>query len=648
MISDAVLAVVQVVFTICLCASMSRSIPNAPKVARDISTLVSHLFLPSLTFYNVVISFSDELLAQCSVLFLFALLVVGLGVTLAKVTSPFLFKVNNTGVPKDLQSSIRLVLSNPNADEGTENDQESVAHVLSVVVSGDIEARRVEAREVLTYLSPPEEEYEKQPFYCCALLLALCVQNAVTIPLSLLQALSETLTWVDLETGTAYVFMYSIIVTCVLWGVGPVLVKKAKGETDRRHTIRKLLELQTKLQGCREAATQTEVDCRTSRLASPSLPPGMLSQRPAAAEGAVDETLAGTEEARAAAVNNSNEDSMGRAEGGTEWPNATLGGKNIILSETPSVCHTFACDLLHTGQIRVISIGEFIREENEAKANASRFLGAMVWLKKTLTQLLSTPSFTSVFLGVFVSFIPPIKNLFVGGVLFPVLEVIYILSKGSIPCSLFLLGSNFMNNNAAVLTPRIVRLRDAEQNTEFPLDDISADQETMERYNDDHEHITFDAHSSFTPSHLLNGNTEMHPSDASMASASAVPASSARTSGEGFRNTLKNMFSLQGVRRSFMIGVIILRLLVMPALGYTAFFALRYLLPGLFNGGKSHDVLLLVLLGQLASPSAINCNILFTSEQYMPHVWAKMLLYQYVCCIVTLAVWYSLSIHLAE
>ncbi|AAZ13321.1 transporter, putative [Trypanosoma equiperdum] len=649
MIADAVPAVTQVVFAICFCTGVSTFIPNLVETAKDMSVFVSHLLIPSLTFYNIATPLSVELLKKCSVLILFAALIVVLGVLIAQLASFFLFRVKNTGIPRDLQRSVHFKLlrrrGRRESDDGVSGKS---THILNIVVNGEREELPIEPRDVLERLEPPEEEYENEPFYCCAMTLALCVQNAVTIPLSLLQALAETLPWIDLEAGTAYIFMYSIVTICVVWGVGPVLVRRAKKTTDKRRIIRELMEQQRRLQNCHEATTQTEVSCTTSRLASPTFP--MLSDPPANVDGSSGEARAGGPVHRSGVAPESSTSDRGAARYSIGEVNQSHDAARcpiVLLTTTPSTCQIFGCDLVETGQIRVISRSQFAREEAEANAGVSCLGSSMAWLKRTVVQLLRTPSFTSVILGVFVGIISPLKGLFVGGNLSPVMDILSALAKGSIPCSLFLLAANFMNPKATVPAPKPVRMRDAEQNTDFPLDDITVNRSFAETYYRERQDITFDIHASFTPAHLsqpgtgsaAGGRADFAPF------ATSTPATDPR---KGFLTTLYDMFSLNGINKNFMFGVIVLRLIVMPAVGYGLVLAVLYISPSMLGGGSSQNVLLLVLLGQLASPSAINCNILFVAERYMPHVWAKMLFFQYVCCIVTLTGWYGLSIYIVR
>ncbi|KAG8347090.1 hypothetical protein TRVL_02082 [Trypanosoma vivax] len=354
MILSSLTAVLQVVLAVCICSIASQKIPSITAVTRDLSFLISHLLLPCLTFYNVAESLNIELLLQCSVLVVFSVVFALIGMVLGSVASALLFRTKNTGIPPKLQRNVRFELLNrvANASDpvncGAIDDCKEF--VLYVVVRGPVIADGFDARELVSSLRVPDEEYEKEPLYSCATILAMSVQNAITAPLSLIQAISMSMDWVDMGKSTSYIFMYSIVVTVVLWGVGPLLVSKAKRETERRHATRLIMEKQMRLQKYRDVTTQTEVRGAASHLVSGG-GSACTPQPPSSRAWERVEVSATRNDSKAPAA--------------AAQPSICKGLDSIThrqrfsLAETGVTCQTFPCDLLETGDICVVDNRNF-------------------------------------------------------------------------------------------------------------------------------------------------------------------------------------------------------------------------------------------------------------------------------------------------
>ncbi|ORC89935.1 putative transporter [Trypanosoma theileri] len=715
-----VVAVTKVIVAVCIGAFTCRKIPNASVTIRDFSFIIANILLPSLTFYNTAVSVNAELLLRSSVLIVFAVFVIGLGLVCAALASKVLYPVKNTGIPYELRKCLRYTLIYQNAEgsrasrkerrrnrklqkqqqkqqergergqsqsqQQPQQQQEKLLRpVVCIVVSGELEKQRVEPEEILPLIEPPAVEYEEQPFYYYATMTACSIQNTVTLPLSLLQALAASLAWIDLAAGTSYIFIYSVFASAYLWSAGPVLVGRAKKETEKRRTIRKILEQHKKLQNCRDVATQTVLRRESSRMASPNFPislpmpipigpvstttpPPAPLPPPSSSSSSVSSFSSAAVVAESVRV--SVMDTIPTREPTGMMMKMMMGahstGEQVdlqasndqappLLSAAQGFCQTFPYDWRKRGLIRVVYSQEF-KDEDEAKPSMTSILASVArTIKNTVLRLLGTLAFTSVVAGVVVGIVPPLRWLVFEGPLSMVMDSIALVAAGSIPSSLLLLGGNLAGGAHQATTETEVRLREAEQNTEFPLDDDTEEPKYVEKYNAAHASIEFDEHASFTLIGLQQEEQRLRELQIQQQQQQqnghdnqrGATSTSSSSEGYGMIKGALDLFSLNGVRKSFVFGVLFLRLLLMPTIGFTLVLALRAAVPSLFGGKTGHDVLLLVLLGELAAPTAINAALLFNSAQYMPGVWAKMMFFQYICCTLSFVLWCTLSLYFA-
>ncbi|KAF5223642.1 hypothetical protein ECC02_003374 [Trypanosoma cruzi] len=653
-----VLAVTKVVVAVCIGAFASQRIPNASVTVRDFTFVIANILLPCLTFYNVASSINAELLIRCSVLFFFSLFVIGSGLLCGTAASKLMFRVSCSGIPHGLRDSLRYTLIYQDA-EGRhvkraargQRHLPSLKPVVCVLVSGALETQEVEPEEVLPLLEPPGVEYEEQPFYQYASLIACSLQNTVTLPLSLLQALAESLAWIDLAAGTSFIFIYSLSTTASLWSFGPALVGRAQKETNKRRKIRELLELHKKLQGCCDVATQTEVNEEFSLIASPiglNAPPFLSGKQPnakflstirEAASKKIVHEKEGEENASkmmAAATAHSTGEQTDIPPGAWRW----------CLAAAPATVETFHYNWKERGLISVMYTRDFEDEAETERQNRNTLFSFLRALKNIGVRLFKTVAFTSLIAGLVVGLTPPLRWLLFEGPLSMLTDSIALVAQGSIPSSLLLLGANLMGSTSLTAPAPEVRLREAEQNTEFPLDDTSADPKDTEDYNERHEVIEFDEHASFT---LMSLQQQLQQAPVVVSTATSCENSTTDSpdtffSGSGWMSAVRRVFTLHGVWKSFVFGIIFIRLLVIPAAGFLLVLLLRRTAPSLFGEKREQNVLILVLLGELAAPTAINGTILFNSRQYMPGVWSRMLFFQYLICTLTIVLWCSLSL----
>ncbi|RNF03404.1 putative transporter [Trypanosoma rangeli] len=654
-----VLAVAKVIVAVCIGAATSRQIPNASVTIRDFTFVIANILLPCLTFHNTASAVNVEVLIRCSVLFLFSLTAIGTGLLCGLVASKLMFRVSRTGIPKELQHSLRYLLTYRDAEGNNvhlgarhgsnRGHQTPLRPVVCVLVSGTLETQKVEPEELLPLLEPPGVEYEEQPFYHYAALIACGLQNSVTLPLSLLQTMAESLAWIDLALGTSYIFIYSLVVSISVWGLGPAFVDRGKKETGKRRMIRELLELHKKLQHCCDAATQTEVHETLSLLVFP----GVMTVAPLPSSdwpGALQPSTA----AESAARNNvAYEDGVDDEAAVLTVVAARRSGEQAdvpprpgrwFLAATPATCETFRYNWRERDFVRVVYLSDFKDEVETERQKGNALVDFGRSCKKVSLRLLQTLAFTSVVAGFIVAVTPPLRWLFFEGPLSMVMDSIGLVAQGSIPSSLLLLGTNLAGTSHTMTAAPEVRLREAEQNTAFPLADVSVDPTYAAAYNELHEAIEFDEHASFA----LKTLQQYEPVAVPMATAYEGPAAAtASVPSSGVLRSLRRACALHGVRKGFVFGITFIRLLVVPAVGFAMVLLTQKAFPSLFGEQRRNNVLLLVLLGELAAPSALNATILFNARQYMPGAWSKMLFFQYITCALTFMLWCTLALWVA-
>ncbi|KAG5508789.1 hypothetical protein JKF63_05288 [Porcisia hertigi] len=324
-------------------------------------------------------------------------------------------------------------------------------------------------------------------------------------------------------------------------------------------------------------------------------------------------------------------------------------------------------DWVSTGLIRVRYESEMKALGKRTVSEKARQLGsALLGLTK---KLMTSPPFLSVVVGIFIGIVPPLRGLFQGGPLEMVMDAITLIGEGSIPSSLMLLGANLVDSStdaagsAAGATAR--RLRHAEQNTVYPLHpkdwQLLGEGSAYARWYDaEHANIEFGLHKSFSPQTLIHDGrlpaSMMMPRGAR--ASSIVPMAehnnidddderidSGKTGRKSFLFSVRRILSLQGTQPVFIWGIIVFRMLISPIFSFLLLMFLIHTMPFLFGGQGSLDkTLIMVLMVELATPTAINTTLLFNAYQFMTYPWAKMLFFQYILCTVSVVMWASIGL----
>ncbi|CBZ25258.1 conserved hypothetical protein [Leishmania mexicana MHOM/GT/2001/U1103] len=316
----------------------------------------------------------------------------------------------------------------------------------------------------------------------------------------------------------------------------------------------------------------------------------------------------------------------------------------------------FPYDWAAAGFIRFKYESEMKALKKKSASQKVQQLGRASWA--LIKKLMTSPPFLSVLLGIFIGIVPPVRRLFEHWPLSMVMDAIRLLGEGSIPSSLLLLGANLAGSSSAnAAGPAEVYLRHAEQNTEYPLlpeewQLLGEDLTYARWYDAQHTNIVFNSHESFSLQTLMQRGhltASMMPGGAN--AASAVPmAEGTDEEGDGakmgtFIDGVQRTLSLKGIRPAFVWGIIIFRMLISPTFSYFLLIFLIDKMPFLFGGRGSLDkTLIMVLMVELAAPTAINSTLLFNAYKFMRYQWAKMLFFQYILSILSMVMWASIGL----
>ncbi|KAG5482002.1 hypothetical protein LSCM1_05716 [Leishmania martiniquensis] len=319
-------------------------------------------------------------------------------------------------------------------------------------------------------------------------------------------------------------------------------------------------------------------------------------------------------------------------------------------------------DWAAAGFLRVKYESEIKALNKKSASEKAHQFGRAAWalVKKLMTSI----PFLAVVTGIFIGIVPPVRGLFEGGPLEIVMDAISLIGEGSIPSSLLLLGSNLVGSSSAnaagpAAGQAPVRLRHAEQNTEYPLQPedwqlLGEDEAYARWYDEQHDEMAFDAHESFSLSTLMQRGrlpASMMPRGASAASVASMTEYDDSDDRDGakktktFLDSVQRTLTLRGVRPTFVWGTIAFRMLISPTFSFFLILSLIKTMPFLFGGAGTLDkTLIMVLMVELAAPTAINSTLLFNAYQFMTYEWAKMLFFQYILCTVSMVMWASIGL----
>ncbi|EPY25097.1 hypothetical protein STCU_06844 [Strigomonas culicis] len=303
------------------------------------------------------------------------------------------------------------------------------------------------------------------------------------------------------------------------------------------------------------------------------------------------------------------------------------------LTPTPALAELLPYDWETAGLVRVFYASQL--KEVEAEARRHRWARLRHSARRMAHNLVTNVPLMSVVVGLVLGVTTPVRNLFFdNGYLVMVMDAIALIGNGSIPASLLLLGANLMGSTTggAADGKGDVRLRDSEQNTEFPLaeDDLrllGEDGAYARWYNAAHANLDeeeFDLHESFSLQQVLQQyalpprrpptsvGTSVQVSGAPRPEAPAAAGAPPEPSG------VELALSLTGVSKHFVWGVIVARLILAPFICFVLLVAMIKTMPFLFGGRGTEDkTLLLVLFSEVAAPTAINSSLLFNQREFM-------------------------------
>ncbi|KAG5504218.1 hypothetical protein JIQ42_06050 [Leishmania sp. Namibia] len=611
--------------------------------------------------------------------------------------------------------------SSPTAQPARARRKKKKASVpyVAVVLSDHFREVGVDVSSVVNALEVPDERQEDCAGYSYAAWVGCSTQNGVTLPLSLMTNIASSVPFIDMAHSGAYIFVFSVSYMLYLWSACPAFVEAGQKAVVKQRLIREILLKHKRMMARCDATTQTlsllvncgrdkdedaEVDGRESRSAeagglgcevSPSTHPALATSPPSSGSSSrsdhrialeargeaapdADDGLAGYRALSAtysfgatASLQNSftqTEESFARLLRKRAAPEVKFripGTTTAIFPNTTAKrAYTMATaerlpyDWAAAGFIRVKYESEIKALHKKSASEKAQQLGRATWA--VVKKLMTSVPFLAVVSGIFIGIVPPVRGLFDGGPLEMVMDAISLIGEGSIPSSLLLLGTNLVGSSSAnAVEPAKVRLRDAEQNTEYPLHPedwqlLGEDAAYASWYDAQHSTMAFDAHESFSLSILIKRGrlpASMMPRGASAASVAPMTEYDDGDDGDSakkkstFMGSVQRTLSLRGVRPTFVWGTIVFRMLISPTFSFFLILSLIKTMPFLFGGAGTLDkTLIMVLMVELAAPTAINSTLLFNAYQFMTYQWAKMLFFQYILCTVLMVMWASIGL----
>ena len=582
------------------------------------------------------------------------------------------------------------------------------APYVAVVLSEHLREVGVDGSDVVPSLDVPDKSLEDTAGYVWAMWVGCSTQNGVTLPISLITNIASSVDFVDFAQAAAYIFVFAISYILYLWAAGPAFVEQGEKASRKQRLIRELITKHKKMTGRCDATTQTlsfpvdhvlqyadDDEAAASRAiesassaATPACEEGNPLTRarrgPRSDSGSSSSTVAGNDDshshnlsASASTASFSSASSQTDANAmdarDTRYTSAAVA---ISVPDAPTVMSPntagrYAFTMATAEQIPYDwHTAGFIRVKYERDLRALKKMtlsermtsfGHAAWC--LVRKLMVNPPFLSVVVGIVLGVITPVRNLFFdGGALEMIMDAVTLVGQGSIPASLLLLGANLVGSatGAGAVADEDMRMRHAEQNTDNKLHDeewqlLGEDRHYAAWYENEHKDIRYDLHNSFSPQllrQLGEGPTAyvaQSPRSGGVAAApSVVPMEEDEVNKKppnkilaGIQKTL----SIRGISKRFVWGVIGLRLIVAPAFSFVVLVFLIKVMPFLFGGRGTYDkTLIMVLMVELASPTAINSTLIFNARQFMTFPWAKMLFFQYILCTVTMVMWASLGL----
>eukprot|EP00796_Vickermania_ingenoplastis_P006986 gene6986-4950_t len=309
----------------------------------------------------------------------------------------------------------------------------------------------VTARDVVPHLTAPTPESDYTAGYAWTSYVAFSIFNVVTLPLSLMESLAESLSWLSFANASAYIFVFGIGSSIYTWSGGPFFVKKAKHETKKRRYIRLLLEEHLTRRHLSDAATQTGPEAADGEDTDLS-----AATAAAAAAGHCERFPYDWESAGLVRMYHEHEsdsddgstesDSQSEADDDDNDEDEAGAGNN------PGGRDREAEVAARRQRRRLERRAQ--RRKNKSWGERAAAMGATLWrvwgpVKEQLLLLLKNPPFTSIFIGMIIGLVPFLHDAFFdGGPLEMLMDVTALLAQCSIPSSLLLLGSNLAGTSS--------------------------------------------------------------------------------------------------------------------------------------------------------------------------------------------------------
>eukprot|EP00744_Colponema_vietnamica_P020206 GILI01028687.1.p1 GENE.GILI01028687.1~~GILI01028687.1.p1 ORF type:complete len:596 (+),score=99.12 GILI01028687.1:50-1837(+) len=261
-------------------------------------------------------------------------------------------------------------------------------------------------------------------------------------------------------------------------------------------------------------------------------------------------------------------------------------------------------------------------------------------IKANVRPLINAP-LTAMAVGIVMGLIPFVRDFMLEGAGKIVFDVTILIGDGTVAASLFLLGCN-LSSDFAIVASKATTFKHFSHGALLP--EVGSDS--------DSEPVGSDSFAQAGDPVLCKSFVKGHDPMLAIEIAEEVQkedANKAKKKQDGSsKPSLAQLFSLKGISVKLVVVSIIARLVVIPAILFIITYALIKSQAIQTIADPCGNLMLLTLLVELFSPSAINTALIFNMEQYMVREYSKVLLYQYSCAVISLMAWLTLTVELVQ
>ncbi|CAD2220095.1 Membrane transport protein, putative [Angomonas deanei] len=332
------------------------------------------------------------------------------------------------------------------------------------------------------------------------------------------------------------------------------------------------------------------------------------------------------------------EEVMSTNDKGAQLAPASVGLDLHPLTPTPATVERFPYNWEKEGALRVVYASQM--KEYDARVRRTMAQRVRKGAKKLYRSLSTNLPFLSIVVAIVIGIVPFLRSIFIGGPLEMFMDTVGVLSGGTIPCCLLLLGAKLVGPTANKEdeeeddTP--APSRNVEQNTTLPLfkEDLQLvgdDASFADEYNMALDEVVvdeFDFNASF-----VTGDHHLHV---------VVEAEE----GEDKRKPsfLDSIFDLGEANKTFVWGLIVAKLVIIPAVTFVFLILVSKVLLAVGGDTFKSKTLFYVLFSQMTAPTGIKTQLLYNQADFMVAEWSKMLSLQHLLGVVSTLIWTCLSL----